>query len=116
MLKEGEENNYEAKLFLQINFLPDEIMMEIFLLMSIKEICAQVSKVKLTTCFHEFSEHESTNFFYQILCNICFDFLTCSKLSPKRKRTFILPFIFQLRNIGKKIRRFGIRKIRENMS
>ena len=33
-----------------------------------------LSKVKLTTCFHEFSEYESTNFSYQILCNICFDF------------------------------------------
>ena len=27
-----------------------------------------------------FSKYESTNFFYQILCNICFDFLKCSKL------------------------------------
>ena len=36
--------------------------------------------VKLTTYFHEYSEHESTNFFHQLLCNICFDFLICSKL------------------------------------
>ena len=36
--------------------------------------------VKLTTYFHEYSEYESTNFFYQILCNICFDFLKFSKL------------------------------------
>ena len=32
-------------------------------------------KVKLTTCFHEFSEYESTNFFYQILNNILYDLL-----------------------------------------
>ena len=36
--------------------------------------------VKLTTYFHEYSEYESTIFFYQILCNICFDFLEFSKL------------------------------------
>ena len=41
-----------------------------------REIHMPVTQVKLTTtCFHEFSEYESTNFFYQILCNICLDFL-----------------------------------------
>ena len=41
--------------------------------------------VKFTTYFHEYSKYESTNFFHQdqILCNICFDFLTCSKLRKK---------------------------------
>ena len=34
--------------------------------------------------FPEFSGYESTNFFYQILCNICFDFLKCSKLRKKK--------------------------------
>jgi hypothetical protein len=33
------------------------------------------AKVKLMSCFHEFFEYESTNFFYQFFCNICFDFL-----------------------------------------
>ena len=42
--------------------------------------CGKSIWVKQTTCFHNFPEYESTNFFYQILCNICIDFLTCSKL------------------------------------
>ena len=28
--------------------------------------CTNEIKVKLTTCFHEFSDYESTNFFYQL--------------------------------------------------
>ena len=39
----------------------------------------------LTTCFHEFSKYQSTNFSRQILSNICFDFFKCSKL---RKNPF----------------------------
>ena len=31
------------------------------------------SKVKLTTCFLEFLQYESTNVFYQLFCNICHD-------------------------------------------
>ena len=36
--------------------------------------------VKFTTCFHEFSEYQFTNFFHQILPDICFDFIKCSRL------------------------------------
>ena len=69
--------------------------------------------VKITTYFHEYSEDESTNFFNQILCNICFDFLTCSKL---RKKMSFLPnkefvcLFFQLRNMGEKICGFAFGK------
>ena len=35
--------------------------------------CAGLPMVKLTTCFHEFSKIWIYEFFYQILCNICFE-------------------------------------------
>ena len=37
------------------------------------------SQVKLTTCFHKFSEYESTNFFYQTLIIICYGLLKTEK-------------------------------------
>ena len=40
------------------------------------------SKVKLTTCFLEFSKYESTNYFYKMLCNICYDLLKTEKIMP----------------------------------
>ena len=43
--------------------------------------------VEFMTCLHEFSEYESTNFFYQI-CNICSDFPKRSKL---RENAFFWP-------------------------
>ena len=33
------------------------------------------AKVNLMTCFPEFFEYESTNCFYKVFCDICFDFL-----------------------------------------
>ena len=63
-----------------------------------------ITIIELTTCFHEFPEYKSTKVFYQILGNICFDFLKCSKL---RKQCLFdqceICFLFHLRNIGKKI-------------
>ena len=38
--------------------------------------------VKLTIYFHEYFEYESTNFFYHILCNICFQFSHMLKTRP----------------------------------
>ena len=46
-------------------------------------------KVKLTTCFHEFSKYESTNFFY---------FFWFSQ-KPKTEKKYSFGFLFQLRNI-----------------
>ena len=40
--------------------------------------------VKLTTCFHELSEYESTNFFHQTLFNIYLSFLKCSQVREKK--------------------------------
>ena len=64
------------------------------------------------TCFHEISEYESTNFDYQILCNICFDFFKSPKL---RKNCLFLTnkgicFLFHLRNIGERVCRFVFEK------
>ena len=42
------------------------------------------TKVELMTCFHEFSEYESTKFFHQILRNICFNCIKCSKMRRKK--------------------------------
>ena len=41
-------------------------------------------KVKLMTCFHEFSQYETTNFFYQILDNtyLFFSIFFCMFLNP----------------------------------
>ena len=51
--------------------------------------------------------YESTKFFYQMLLNIFFDFIKCSKLrknaSFDQEETY---FLFQLRNIGEKVCRF----------
>ena len=44
------------------------------------------TKVELMTCFHEFSEYESTKFFHQILRNIFLNFIKCSKM---RKKTLL---------------------------
>ena len=64
-----------------------------------------------------FSLYESTNFFYQILCNICFDFLKCSKLRRKclswPKMNF---FSFSTEKYWWKNWSICTRKIRENMS
>ena len=70
-----------------------------------------LSKVKLTTCFHEFSEYESTNFSYQILCNICFDF---SYALNWDKKCLVWPirnlFSFSTERYCWKIRRFVLGK------
>ena len=44
------------------------------------------TKVEFMTCFHEFSEYESTKFFHQILRNIFLNFIKCSKM---RKKTLL---------------------------
>ena len=49
--------------------------------------------------------YESTNYFYQMLCNICYDLL-----KTEGKNAFFdqqgICFLFELRNNGEKIRKF----------
>ena len=94
-------------------------------------VIAQVSKLNIETqrkvaafvgaivgdaaCLHLGQDHDIFSrilrihiyeFFYQILCNICFDFLKTDAFFDQ----FGI-FLFHLRNIGEKIRRFAFKKI-----
>ena len=72
--------NFSPKLFLDTSELT--VIKNSFSQAILEQLSVNLnkSKVELTTCFNEFSEYESTNFFHQMLRNICFDFIKCSKL------------------------------------